>query len=73
VNLRTFNEPTSFLGVDLGQDRLLLPSMYTIRNRDSSTHVCLNWQLQASVTLAPNEWVIIDSRSFHTGNPSEDS
>ena len=33
VNLRTENEEFSFFGVDLGQNRKLIPTAYSIRNR----------------------------------------
>jgi len=39
ANLRTIDEPLSFFGVDLGTERRLLPTCYTLRNRGSGTHV----------------------------------
>ena len=48
VNCRTINEYSAFMGVDLGKDRHFLPSMYTIRNRNCSQFVLLNWMFQAS-------------------------
>ena len=35
VNCRTLDEPYSFYGVDLGFERRLLPTCYTLRNRNS--------------------------------------
>ena len=43
VNCRTLDEPLSFFGVDLGPDRRLLPTLYTLRNRGETTHVLLSW------------------------------
>ena len=43
VNCRTLNEPNAFMGIDFGLERILIPSCYTIRNRDSTRHVLLNW------------------------------
>lgn len=43
VNCRTLNEPNAFMGIDFGPERYLIPSCYTIRNRDSTRHVLLNW------------------------------
>ena len=43
VNCRTLNEPNAFMGIDFGADKNLVPSCYTIRNRDSTRHVMLNW------------------------------
>ena len=38
TNCRTLNEPLSFFGVDLGPDRVFLPTCYTIRNRNISSY-----------------------------------
>ena len=43
VNCRTLDEEMSFFGVDLGVNRKLLPTLYTLRNRGQSTHVLLSW------------------------------
>lgn len=48
LNLRTLNEPNSYFGVDLGEERFLIPTCYSIRNRNSSSHVMMNWVLQGS-------------------------
>jgi hypothetical protein len=48
VNLRTLNEPLSYFGIDLGEDRYLLPYCYSIRNRNSSSHVLLCWAFEGS-------------------------
>lgn len=42
VNCRTLNEPNAFMGIDFGADKSLVPSCYSIRNRDSTRHVMLN-------------------------------
>jgi len=64
VNCRTLNEPDSFMGVDLGVGRFIIPTCYTIRNRNSNHHVLLNWVLEASVDM--KEWFVIDKRTHFT-------
>ena len=66
VNLRTENEEFSFLGVDLGQNRKLIPKAYSIRNRNSSTHVLLCWELEGSNDKINFE--ILDRRIFRSDN-----
>lgn len=39
----------SFMGVDLGKDRLLRPSAYSIRNRNATTYCILNWKIEGSM------------------------
>ncbi len=63
VNLCTENEENSFLGVDLGPNRSLIPTLYSIRNRDSSSNVLLNWSLQGSNDKINFE--ILDKRLFN--------
>lgn len=70
VNLRTLNEFNSFFGVDLGEDRFLIPTAYTLRNRNSSSHVLLNWVLEGSNDKIQFE--ILDSRSFKSNNLEKD-
>lgn len=67
VNCRTLNESFSFFGVDLGQNRLLAPTCYSIRNRNSSTHVLLNWHFEGSNDKV--NWVLLDRRIFLSENP----
>ena len=62
VNLMTENEENSFLGVDLGLNRNLIPALYSIKNRDSSSNVLLSWNLQGSNDKIKFE--ILDSRNF---------
>ena len=62
VNLRTENEENSFFGVDLGENRTLVPVAYSLRNRNSSTHVMLCWNLEASNDKINFE--ILDTRIF---------
>ena len=66
VNLSTENEENSFFGVDLGPDRYLLPTYYSIRNRDSSSNVLLCWNLQGSNDKINFE--ILDKRIFNNEN-----
>lgn len=60
LNLSTSNEKMSYLGVDLGEDRYLYPTAYSIRNRNASTYVMFNWILEASVD--GEHYVRIDMR-----------
>jgi len=62
VNLMTENEENSFFGIDLGLNRNLIPSLYSIKNRDSSSDVLLSWNLQGSNDKIKFE--ILDSRTF---------
>lgn len=71
VNLRTLNEPYSFFGIDFGEDRFFIPNAYTIRNRNSSTHVLLNWTLEASNDKVNFE--VLDSRNFKSSDLEVDS
>lgn len=64
-NCRTHNEPYSYFGIDLGKDRSLLPSVYTIRNRNSTTHVMMNWVFEASNDKV--NWCELDRRMYMTG------
>jgi len=66
TNLRTGNEMHSYLGVDLGSGRQFLPTVYTLRNRASQAHACLNWQFEGS--LDRNHWKPLDRRIHFTGN-----
>ena len=66
VNLRTENEEFSFLGVDLGQNRRLVPTAYSLRNRNSSTHVLLCWELEGSNDKINFE--VLDTRIFYSEN-----
>lgn len=71
TNCRTQNEPFSYFGVDLGKDRTLLPFVYTIRNRNSTTHCMMNWQFEASHDKI--NWVALDQRVHLTGRVDEDA
>ncbi len=62
VNLRTMNEPYSYFGVDLGEDRTIIPTAYSIKNRNSSSHVLLCWQVEGSNDKINFE--VLDSRVF---------
>ncbi|CAG9333179.1 unnamed protein product [Blepharisma stoltei] len=71
TNLRTLNEIGSFFGIDFGPGKLLMPTSYTIRNRNSSSHVCLNWQLEGSVNKT--DWTVLDRRIHYSGDIQYDS
>ena len=66
VNLRTENEELSYFGVDLGINRRLIPSAYSLRNRNSSTHVLLCWNLEGSNDKINFE--VLDTRIFASEN-----
>ena len=70
VNLRTLDEPYSFFGVDLGIDRKLLPTHYTLRNRNSSTHVMMNWHFEGSNDRI--NWTLLDRRIYLTNSAEHD-
>jgi hypothetical protein len=65
------NEPFSYFGVDLSIERHLLPTCYTIRNRNSSTHVMLNWHLEGSIDK--QSWVILDRRIYLAGDEGSEN
>ncbi|CDW80143.1 e3 ubiquitin-protein ligase hectd1 [Stylonychia lemnae] len=66
VNCRTLNEPFSFFGIDLGEGRHLIPTCYSLRNRNSSTHVLMNWHFEASNDKV--NWVVLDRRIYLSDN-----
>lgn len=70
-NCRTHNEPYSYFGIDLGKDRGLVPTIYTIRNRISTTHVLMNWVFEASNDKV--NWFELDRRNYMTGRQEEDA
>jgi len=49
----------------------LLPTSYTIRNRNSTTHVLLNWHLEGSNDKV--NWIILDRRIYLTDGGAHDS
>ena len=62
TNLSTENEENSFFGIDLGPERYLIPTSYSIKNRDSDTNVLLCWNFQGSNDKINFE--ILDKRIF---------
>lgn len=66
---RTLNEAYSYFGVDLGNGRKLLPTCYTIRNRDSTTFVCLNWHFEGSNDKV--NWTLLDRRIYFTNSEQD--
>ena len=62
TNLSTENEENSFFGVDLGPNRYLIPTSYSLKNRDSDTNVLLCWNFQGSNDKINFE--ILDKRIF---------
>ena len=69
TNCRTEDEAYSFMGVDLGMERRLVPTHYTLRNRNSLTHVVRNWYFEGSVTGA--QWTILDARIYQSDSPEQ--
>ena len=57
------------MGVDLGMERRLVPTHYTLRNRNSCTHVVRNWYFEGSVTGA--QWTILDARIYQSDSPEQ--
>lgn len=48
--------------------RYLIPSCYTLRNRDSTKHVLLNWIFEGSTDF--KTWFILDKRIHQTEDPN---
>lgn len=65
-NCRTLNEPLSFVGVDFGEGRRILPTSYSLRNRNSEAHILLNWHLEGSNDKI--NWNILDRRIYLSDN-----
>jgi hypothetical protein len=59
-NYKTKNMPYSFMGVQLGNERKILPTAYSIKNGNSITDVMLSWRLEGSNDLV--NWVMLDAR-----------
>ena len=64
INLSTENEENSFFGIDLGPNRALIPTAYSLKNRDSDTNVLLCWNFQGSNDKINFE--ILDQRFFYS-------
>ena len=47
-----------------------MPTCYSIRNRNITTHVLLNWHFEGSNDRF--NWTVLDRRLYSTGNPAED-
>ncbi|EGR28905.1 hypothetical protein IMG5_166990 [Ichthyophthirius multifiliis] len=58
----------SFFGVNLSKEKLLAPTCYTIKIRNSTTYVLLNWALEASIDN--EDYIVIDQRKFWDENDS---
>jgi len=67
TNCRTDDEPFAFFGVDLGLDRSFVPTTYTLRNRNSTTHVLMSWNFEGSRDA--KNWATLDSRVYLTNEP----
>ena len=68
-NCRTLDEPGSFFGVDIGPERKLLPTLYTLRNRGETTHVLLTWQFEGSNDKF--NWEVLDVRNYQSDDMRE--
>lgn len=62
TNLSTENEENSFFGIDLGPNRNLIPTSYSLKNRDSDMNVLLCWNFQGSNDKI--NFVVLDKRTF---------
>ena len=60
----------SYFGVDLGRGRALLPTCYTVLNRNASSHCLLNWQFEGSNDQTA--WTVLDKRMYFTGDAEVD-
>jgi hypothetical protein len=56
------NENLSCVGVDLGEGRKLLPTCYSVRNRNSLSHILMNWHFEGSNDKTT--WCILDRRIY---------
>ena len=66
VHNNTMNTPNSWMAVDLGAGRSLLPAHYCLRSANQSgSHKLRHWRLEASND--GNEWTTL---RHHTGNAS---
>ena len=63
-NCRTEDQPHSFMGIDIGQERRICPSYYTLRNRDQLTHSLRNWKFEGSVEGL--KWDVLDVRIYQS-------
>lgn len=54
----------------MGEGRCLLPTCYSMRNRNASTYVCLNWHFEGSNDKM--NWTVLDRRMYLSGNQDED-
>lgn len=70
TNCRTQNDANSYFGVDLGDGRRILPTCYTIRNRNSTSHCLMNWQFEVSNDKV--NWQVLDRRIYMTGVTEDD-
>ena len=61
---KTKNEVNAYIGVDLGPNRGLKVTAYTIRNGNSSSHTMLSWAFEASNN--ESDWVVVDRRNHST-------
>ena len=61
-NCRTEDQPFSFMGVDIGQERRICPTFYTLRNRDQVTHILRNWKFEGSADGL--KWDVLDVRIY---------
>jgi hypothetical protein len=59
-NFRTKNEVNAFVGVDLGFNRALKVTAYTVKNGNSSSNTMISWVFQGSINGV--DWVILDRR-----------
>lgn len=57
----TLNQPFSYIGIVILNNRRLLPTAYTIRNGNSRNRAMLSWRLEATNDFV--EWTTLDTRT----------
>ena len=50
------------MGVDIGRQRLLMPTFYSIRNWNQTSHILKNWKFEGSVDGV--KWDVLDVRIY---------
>ena len=55
----TNNTPNSWMSVDLGEGRTVVPTHYCLRNDSSADHQLRNWSLQGKTAEPGANWVEI--------------
>ena len=59
THCQTKSQPNSWMSVDLGEGRAVVPTHYCLRNDSNQTHVLRNWSLQGKAAEPGADWVQI--------------